>query len=122
MSKELIGIVLAMFAGAIVVYIHHKIMIKRNFMKKYPQPSIIGPGAMSIFVIIILAALKDNPQEKHNDMLMYGFISLLLCSFALIWMWQKYLKEYVAFTIEEKFRQINDNQNADGQHSDNKYS
>ncbi len=78
-------------------------------MNEHKKPSIIGPGVSSFIMIILLYVLPmENTQEKPSDILeMFKIFSLLLFSFAAIWIWQKYLKEYVAFEIEQKLREIN---------------
>jgi hypothetical protein len=73
-------------------------------MKENKKPSIIGPGAASLTLLILLfISSKENPQEKNSDTYeILVFISFLFFSAAVIWIWHKYLKEYVAFMIEEK--------------------
>ena len=78
-------------------------------MNEHKKPSIIGPGAASIAIMILLFTnSKENTQEKLSDIYeIFIFICFLLFSVSIIWIWQKYLKEYVAFAIEEKLREIN---------------
>jgi hypothetical protein len=73
-------------------------------MKEHIKPSIFGPGSASLTLILLLfIGSKENPQEKYSDTYeILFFISFLLFSVAVIWIWHKYLKEFVEFKIEEK--------------------
>lgn len=78
-------------------------------MSELKRPSIIGAGASSLLLIFISFVIsKENPQEKPSDILeMFKIFALLLMTISTIWVWLKYLKEYVAFAIEQKLREIN---------------
>jgi len=78
-------------------------------MNELKRPSIIGAGAFSLMMSFFLFSLsKENPQEKPNDILeILKIFSLLLMTIGAIGIWLKYLKEYVAFAIEQKLREIN---------------
>ena len=76
-------------------------------MDEHKKPSVIGPGALS-FLLILLLHSKENTQEKLNNAHeMFDLFIFLLLLVSTIWVWQKYLKEYVAFSIEQKLRDVN---------------
>jgi hypothetical protein len=83
----------------------------REDMSDLKRPSIIGPGASSFVMICLLILLsRENAQERPSDIHdMLQVFLLLLMPVSTIWVWQRYLKEYVAFAIEQKLREISKN-------------
>jgi uncharacterized membrane protein len=81
----------------------------RKDMSELKRPSIIVAGALSLMLTFLLCVIsKKNTQEKPSDFLeMFKIFALLGMTISTIWAWLKYLKEYVAFAIEQKLREIN---------------
>ena len=78
-------------------------------MEDEKKPSIISSGELSLAMLILLYInAKENPQEKLSDAYeIMIFIFFLLFSVSVIWIWHKYLKEYIVFIIDDKSQEMN---------------
>jgi hypothetical protein len=60
-----------------------------------------------ICILVSLSLTKERTQAKPSDVQdVVGLLSYLLWAAVTIWMWQKYVKEYVAFAVEQKWAEM----------------
>jgi hypothetical protein len=76
-------------------------------MGELKKPSAIEPAASS-FVLVCMIVLMATDGKKTSD-IEEIFWSLTLLAFAActIWIWIRYVRQYVNFAIEQKLRQNN---------------
>lgn len=76
-------------------------------MAELKKPSAQGAVASSLALVIFLILLANDKREKSDVAEIIHFFLLLGFAASVIWVWLKYLKEYVNFAIEQKLKEKN---------------
>jgi len=76
-------------------------------MGESKKPLALGPAASSFALVCLLFITASNRKNTSDIKEVLGFLTLLALTGCTIWIWIRYLKEYVTFAIEQKLGQEN---------------